>query len=66
MRRGQRSGSTWKWLLRTLLTTSFTPSICPGNTSENGEGGGEGVSTERRPDPKKQSLCVSQQALWRN
>jgi hypothetical protein len=39
VRRGQRSGSTWKWLLRTLLTMSFTPSICAGNTSEGvGEG----------------------------
>lgn len=41
VREGQRSGSTWKWLLRTLLTTSFTPSICPGKTSEGGREGGE-------------------------
>lgn len=25
---------TWKWLLRPLLTTNRTPSICKGNTSE--------------------------------
>lgn len=24
---------TWKWLLRPLLTTNRTPSICKGNTS---------------------------------